>query len=103
MEKEKIYTLVTVHYVGDISGLDGISTNIYKEKEVAILDAKSNADADFYIGGDREKSAFFEYDENTHLSICAMLGERVQIYANRIERNHAKSVTWRLVFEKEIK
>ena len=63
MEKEKVYTLVTVHYVDDVSGLDGISTSIYKEKEVAILDAKSNADADFYIGGDGEKSAFFEYDD----------------------------------------
>lgn len=102
MEKEKVYILVTFHIEDDKVGM--ASTEIYKEKEVAILDAKSNADADFYIGGDRLKSVFIEYDEKDYIGYPTFIAnERHQIYANKIYRPHAKSVTWRFVFEKEMK
>ena len=105
MEKEKVYTLATVYVEFEEARvcLISVSTQIYKDKEVAILDAKANADADFYIAGDRDKCAFFEYDEKDVLGICHRLNERQQIYGNKIERYNKLSHTWRLVFEKEIK
>jgi hypothetical protein len=102
MEKEKVYTLVTIHCETNV-GIDVVSTDIYKEMEIAILDAKSNAEADFYIGGDREKSSFFEYTENDHLTICNLVSEQRQVYGNQIIRPHTHTTTWRLVFQKEIK
>ena len=101
MEKEKVYTLVT--FYTEMGKIETVSTEIYKDKEVAILDAKSNADADFYIAGDRDKSTFFEYGEKDIIYPNYPLNERQQIYANKIERPHKFAHTWRLVFEKEIK
>ena len=110
MEKEKVYTLVTVHvtYEKETSRIEAVLTEIYKDKEVAVLDAKANADADFYIAGDRDKCAFFEYNEKDAIGIFNAIGERQQIYGNKIERlvNENNIIklchTWRLVFEKEL-
>lgn len=102
MEKEKVYVLATLHIEGEKIGM--VSTEIYKEKNVAILDARSNADADFYIGGDRLKSVFFEYSEIDYVVFpMFIVNEKQQIYANKIYRPHCNSTTWRIVYEKELK
>ena len=104
MENDKVYLLsAVVEHEGNITM---VSTDAYRTKEKAIEMAKSNAESQKNIMGNKNL-VFFEYEPTDYLPVCVHLNERKQVYANKIqeivgERYHPLNM-WRIVFEKIVR